>query len=176
MDALKQAIRELRKEQAKEKVARKFKPPETLQEFYEQASERAALGLLPRRKRRKKKPGPKKKNTKWRKKEKNTPCLRDTPWKTVAVRMEQYTMLRELSAHYKQRLGTMLGMLVEEEYFLVLRETGGKLKAEIIEKRYVKERVVRKQNRDALGRFLKKGEISETSIDSGRSVSDAPSD
>ena len=67
-------------------------------------------------------------------------------------------MLREVADHYKQSLGGVLGMMVEEEYFLLLREIDP-VKAAIVEKRYAEEKISRRQKRDTKGRFTEKEDM-----------------
>ena len=165
MDALKKAIRELRKEQAKEKAIRRFnKPVTTFQEYYQLQREQRELGLLPpappkKRRKVKAKPRPKAKKRRGRN---LSPSQRPTPWKTMVVGTEQHVMLRELAEHYQQSLGGMAGLLIEEEYFLLLREIDPE-KARIVEERYAKEQVSRKLNppRGDKGRFITVEEANE---------------
>jgi hypothetical protein len=117
MDALKKAIAELHKEQAK---------------------------LLERAQRIRNKTEPRKRRRKRKSVKEVSPSLRRKNWGMVTIRAEHHVMLRELSDHHKISNGATAGMLIEKEYFKILREIDPE-KAEFIEQRFLSEKVVNKR-------------------------------
>lgn len=140
MDALKKAIEELRKEQAKEKALRAVVAPQNIREFFESRKD------LPRSRRRRKRKttASKSKRTRPKAKKELSPSRRNLAWAQVMIRAEHHVMLRELAQHYNMTHGAMTGALIEEEYFLLLREIHPE-KAQVIEKRYREEPITRKK-------------------------------